>query len=115
MAHVNDDDECIHLITPASACTICSGKSGPRRHHRSTDSREGWQEQLPIADRQDLDNFERWLIGTEGKTAGTAADYRSHVAQFIVRMRRGESWDDMESRVHSAVRAFRRWMDQRSR
>ena len=40
-----------------------------------------------------LDARGRWLIGVEGKTAGTAADYRSHAAQFVVRLRRGESWE----------------------
>ena len=112
---MTDDDECIHLITPASTCTICNGKSAPRRRHQSPDSRESWQEQLSVAEQQDLDRFERWLIGVEGKTAGTAADYRSHAAQFVVRLRRGESWDDLGSSVHSGVRAFRRWWDQRSR
>ena len=106
---MTDDDECIHLIVPASSCTICNGSVPPRTRHQSPGSREGWQEQLSVAEQQALDNFERWLIGVEHKTAGTAADYRSHVAQFIVRARRGESWDDMESRVHSGVRAFQRW------
>jgi hypothetical protein len=73
-----------------------------------------WQEELTGAERAELRRFGAWLLRPDGwglESADAADDYRTYAAETIVRLRRGERWEDLSSNVRSGARAFRRWLD----
>lgn len=66
-------------------------------------------ESLEPETREVLEDFEKWLTETDGKSESTAKAYKGYVAQAIVALADSKTWDELSTDVRSGVRAFVRY------